>query len=93
MQLNSRGRVVDSGWDEDGRVKRTRRDRTSASRIDFAVRLGGRESWVEYDPEWCEGLVLRGSLTRRWIFSAIMLCARWLPLLLQRMRCGGRSAS
>jgi hypothetical protein len=55
LQLNTRGRVVGSGWDADGRVKWTRRDRTSASRIDFAVRLGGGESWVEYDPEWCEG--------------------------------------
>eukprot|EP00966_Prymnesium_polylepis_P252895 5846066-Prymnesium_polylepis.1 len=48
-QLNTQGRVVGLGWEVDGRVRWTRRDRTSASRIDFAIRLGNGERWVAYD--------------------------------------------
>ena len=55
-QLGVYGRVVGRGWDDDGAVRWTRRDRRSSARLDFAVKLnGGEDSWVERDPVWCEG--------------------------------------
>ena len=55
LHLGTRGRVVGLGWDADGRVRWTRRDKTSAARLDYAIKLNSEEHWVEYEPAWCEG--------------------------------------